>query len=658
MLGRVRGVQVSWQGHVIVCGLPGVGLRIVEQLALSGVPAVVVDDNPAPALARMLTAWRVPLITGPARAEETLMSAGLAGAIAVICAQDDDLSALETALLARRLRAEVRVVAQLTNPAVGRAVKEAGVAVLDVAGLSAPSVVEVCLGEGVQEMSLSGMRFLAARTTAPSAATLRELYGALAPVAVVPPVGDVLVCPGRDTEVSAGDEVTLIGTPDELAAADVIDHPERIRRLTATASPGGPWAGAAPGSLGVLGVLGGEQPDDPRAGPGAAEHALRALRDLAVSLARAADRRIAIALGALLTVLVTATVVLRFTYQYAGPGHRISLLDAMYFTVETVTTVGYGDYSFRGEPSWLVVFAVLLMLAGALFVAVFFALVTNMLVSRRIEESLGLQKITALRGHVLVIGLGTVGLRVARQVHDAGRDVVVIEMNERNRHLGQLRALRVPVMIADATLPEVLASARLAAASAVAVLTSDDLANLETGLAVRDQLGPRWPATPVVLRIFDPQLAHSVKDTFGFRHVRSTAALAAPWFVGAALGLDVLSTFYAGDEPLLIARLTVTPGGGLEGLRMDELAARTRVLALRRAADRSVLEHPPRRTTRFHQADEAYLIGPYDELLTVLRRDRHSPGRTDAGLTDTGLTDADRTDAGLTDTGLADTDLS
>jgi Trk K+ transport system NAD-binding subunit len=628
---------VSWQGHVIVCGLPGVGLRIVEQLTLSGVPAVVVDDNPAPALARMTAAWGVPLVTGPARAEETLMSAGLAGAIAVICAQDDDLSALETALLARRLRAEVRVVAQLTNPAVGRAVKAAGVAVLDVAGLSAPSVVEVCLGDGVQEMSLSGMRFLAARTTAPSAATLRELYGALAPVAVVPPAGDVLVCPGRDTQVSAGDEVTLIGTPDELAAADIIDHPERIRRLTATAGPGGPGAGAAPGSPGVLGVLGGGQPDEPRAGRGFAERALRALRDLAVSLPRATDRRMAIALGALLAVLVTATLVLRFTYRYAGPGHRISLLDAVYFTVETVTTVGYGDYSFRGEPAWLVVFAIMLMMTGALFVAVFFALVTNMLVSRRIEESLGLQKITALRGHALVIGLGTVGLRVARQLHDAGREVVVIEKNERNRHLGQLRALGVPVMIADATLPEVLGSARLAAASAVAVVTSDDLANLETGLAVRDQLGPRWSATPVVLRIFDPQLAHSVKETFGFRNVRSTAALAAPWFVGAALGLDVLSTFYAGDEPLLVARLTVTPGGGLEGLQMHELAARTRVLALRRAADRSVLEHPPRRTTRFQHSDEAYLIGPYDELLTVLRRDRPSAGLTDAGLADTGL---------------------
>jgi len=610
MLSRVGDVYASWHGHVIVCGLEGVALRIVEQLTLSGVPAVVVDDDPDAPLARIIGDWGVPLIAGPTRAAETLMSAGLAGAIAVICAQHDDLRTLETALLTRRLRADVRVVAQLTNPAVGRAVKEAGVAVLDVAGLSAPSVVEACLREGVQELILSGERFLAARTIAPRPGTLRELYGALAPVAVQPPGGEVQVCPGRDTRVEPGDEVTLIGTPAELTAASVLSqnqdpHGERSRACVP------PLAARA-----------------------------RTLPGLVLSLARAADRRLAVALGALLAVLVTATAVLRLTYRYAGPGHHISLLDSVYFTVETVTTVGYGDFTFRGEPAWLMVFAIALMISGALFVAVFFALLTNILVSRRIEESFGRRKITGLRGHVLVIGLGTVGWRVVQQLHAAGREVVVVEQNEHNRHLGQVRALDVPIVIADATVPEVLASVRLAAASAVAVLTSDDLANLETGLAVRDQLEARWRSTPVVLRIFDPQLAHSVRDTFGFRNVRSTAALAAPWFVGAALGLDVLSTFYAGDEPLLVARLTVTPGGGLHGLRMDALTGSTRVLALRRAADREILYHPPRRSTRFEPADEAYLIGPYDELLTVLRRDRPSPALPDpedsadpAGLT-------------------------
>src|ERR1700683_4685372 len=106
MLCQVGETPAVLVGHVIVCGLPGVGLPIVEELTLSGVPAVVIDHDPAPALARMIAAWDVPLITGQARAEETLQSAGLAGAIAVICAQEERLSALETAVRVPGVRAE------------------------------------------------------------------------------------------------------------------------------------------------------------------------------------------------------------------------------------------------------------------------------------------------------------------------------------------------------------------------------------------------------------------------------------------------------------------------------------------------------------------------------------------------------------------------
>jgi len=83
---------------VIVCGLHRVGLRIVQQLSLSGVPAVVVDDNPDLRLARNLITWGVPHIAGSSRAAETLAEAGLAGAAAVVCAEEDDLQTLETAL--------------------------------------------------------------------------------------------------------------------------------------------------------------------------------------------------------------------------------------------------------------------------------------------------------------------------------------------------------------------------------------------------------------------------------------------------------------------------------------------------------------------------------------------------------------------------------
>ncbi|HWG13851.1 MAG TPA: NAD-binding protein [Streptosporangiaceae bacterium] len=594
----MAGGYADWRGHVIVCGLHSVGLRIVEQLNLSGVPAVVVDDQPDPALARQLAGWGVPHLPASSRTAAMLMEAGLAGAAAVICVLEDDLQTLETALLTRELRADVRVVVQLANPAVGRARAQIDVAVLDVAGLSAPAIAEACLRSGLQEIALDGERFLAARTVAPRTATLRELYGALAPIAVLPGGGeDAVVCPGRDHQVTQGDRVTLFATPDELRAAGIggrVQYPEHARP------------------------------------PGMA----RRFRHLTVSLLRAvADRRMASALAVLIVVLIAATLILHATYRLPDVvGHpretgRISLLSAAYFAVETVTTVGYGDFTFRGQDPWLMVGAISLMLLGATFVAVFFATLTNMIVSRRLEETLGRQRITGLSGHVIVIGLGTVGTQVIQRLVSAGRDVVAVDMDEGNRRLGQLRALRVPVIIADATLPQTLEAASLANAAAVAVVTSDDLANLETGLAVRDQLGDRWQDVPVVLRMFDSPFARSVRHNFGFSSVRSTAALAAPWFVGAALGLDVLSTFYADDEPLLVARLTVSPGGGLTGLAMSGLSARTRVLAIRRATDEQLLEHPPRRGTRFRAGDQAYLIGPYEELLAVLRQDRPAPTR-------------------------------
>ena len=258
---------------------------------------------------------------------------------------------------------------------------------------------------------------------------------------------------------------------------------------------------------------------------------------------------------------------------------------------------------------------------GVALVSTAFALFTNILVSRRIERSLGRRQVPGMVDHVIVIGLGAVGISVVRRLVAEGESVVVIERDADNRYLSQARALGVPVVIADATQSQTHRMVNIADAKAVAVLTSGDLTNIETGLSVRESLGERWDDVPVVLRVFDRELAHMMERSFGFQHVRSTSALAAPWFVGAALGLDVLSTFYVDQQPFLVAGLTVAPDGGLQGLAMQDLGSRTRVIALNRAAD-GVLEHPPRRGTVFAAGDTAFLLGPYEELLRVLQRDQ------------------------------------
>jgi Trk K+ transport system NAD-binding subunit len=125
-----------------------------------------------------------------------------------------------------------------------------------------------------------------------------------------------------------------------------------------------------------------------------------------------------------------------------------------------------------------------------------------------------------------------------------------------------------------------------------------------------------------VLRVFERELGSRLQESFGFRHVWSTVALAAPWFVGAALGMQVLYSFYVGSHPFLIARLRIEPGGGLDGRAMSELSASIRVIAIDRRSGHGELEHPPRRGTRLAAGDDAYLAGPYEELLSVLRSER------------------------------------
>ena len=395
-----------------------------------------------------------------------------------------------------------------------------------------------------------------------------------------------------------GDRVTAVGTLAQFAHQGVAEVVEHLRPQ----EPVRPVGARMPAQR-------------PRRAGRACGRSLR-------SLVAEADRPLRVAVILLGVVAVVSVLVLRLGYVKPDGSH-MTLVDAAYFTVETIATVGYGDFNFAAQPTWLRVYAIGLMAGGAVLAAIVFAMVTQLLVSRRIERSFGQRRVGAMRGHVVVVGLGTVGIEVVEELVAAGRRVVVIDRAEAGRHYAKARALGVPVVVGDATEIAVLDAANLAGATAVAVLTSDDLVNVETGLVLRERLGARLPSVPVVLRVFDRELARGVEAGFGFHYVRSTAALAAPWFVGAALGLDVLGTFYVDQTLFLVGRLSVTAGGGLDGLTLRELAGQVRVVALHRA-DGGTSSTRCAATPRFAAGDEAYLVGRPDEVMQVLRRD--APG--------------------------------
>ncbi len=110
MMGRR---QVKKHGHVIVCGAGDVGMRVVESLLITGAEVVVVEQNQEGRFMQRLRDMRIALIIADATLEDSLLKAGVRNARSIICATDNDMRNLETALNARYINRSLRIVLRI-----------------------------------------------------------------------------------------------------------------------------------------------------------------------------------------------------------------------------------------------------------------------------------------------------------------------------------------------------------------------------------------------------------------------------------------------------------------------------------------------------------------------------------------------------------------
>lgn len=169
--------------------------------------------------------------------------------------------------------------------------------------------------------------------------------------------------------------------------------------------------------------------------------------------------------------------------------------------------------------------------------------------------------------HIIVCGAGKIGYRVTQELLKYGRDVVAIEMNENGRFVEKVRALGVPLLIADARRSETIIQAGVQRADAIIPATDDELANLDIALDARE-INPK---IKVVLRMFDSDLARRVEKGFGIHTAFSGSALAAPIFAAAAMRLDIKHSFYVGEDLLNLSEMTIRPDSPLVGWTVTRL---------------------------------------------------------------------------------------
>jgi Trk K+ transport system NAD-binding subunit len=566
--------------RVVLCGLGQVGSRVLDHLRVMGFAVVVIDTRCAPGDPRLGSAR---LVHGDCRQQEVLEEAGIAACDGVFILTSDDLVNISTTLMVRHLHPTVRVVVRLFNQnllaRMSRAVPNAFA--LSTSALAAPLLALTALtGAATGAFRVKDERRQIAELTVTEHSTLRGQ-----PIGQVMRQHEAVVVAHlrrgsrsrllREVEsehrLEVGDRLVVCGEPRRLAPLLESSPEQTAAHLL--------WAGWLRRQGRVL---------------------WRTLAevDLAVKICGA----------------VFAAVVLASTLIYHYTVNK-SLPNGFYRTVSVMAT-GADMHEEELVAPWHKIFVSLLRIAGAALTGAFTAIVTNYLLRARLSGALDVGRIPE-RGHVVVCGLGNVGFQVVKELLHHGERVAVIERSRDNHFFATTRRLGVPVILGDATVQEVLQQAHVAAARAVVVATSNELANLEIALLVRElNLHKR-----IVVRLIDPFLAQTLREEANIKLALSIPVLAAPAFVAALFGDRVSSIFMVRERTLAAAEVVVQPDDSiLNGRRIRAVAIDYRLLPLNVIAAPDETLQAAAMDHRLASGDRLIVLAALPDLERLLRR--------------------------------------
>ena len=500
----------------VVTGLSRLAVRVSEELAQLGSVTIVVEAGADEHLVAEVSAVATVAAGGGDRAA-ALTAAGLAGADALLALGEDDLDNLRTVACAATVGPDVPVVLRSFDAAVADQLEMSSNVrrAFSLSGLAAPAFVAAALGdETLQTLRLGREEIPLVRTTVGVAG---PLAGA-GPGAVQAANGvRVLARGGPDSwKVCDDREATLEPGEDVVIGGRLVD----VFGVALANSP-----------------LEAPSPDEARRSVvvDESEDSLPS-RSVTATLLPAT----AIALGAL---LIGGSIAF-------GVARELSPLEALYFTI----TTAWGDPGVAGSDAWQQLFGLVLMVSVGALVGVLFSHLAAIATEERMASRMH-RRAARMEGHVVVAGLGTIGYRISRLLHQLGIPVVAIDRDPDSRFVGAASA-HGPVVIGDARLPEDLARAGVARAACLLAVTGDDLVNITACL----QTEAFNRAIRSVARIFDDTVAESAGPALGIDVVVSASRVAAPAFVGAAVDDRAVRRVKLDGLNLVAARHTFADG--------------------------------------------------------------------------------------------------
>ena len=192
-------------------------------------------------------------------------------------------------------------------------------------------------------------------------------------------------------------------------------------------------------------------------------------------------RRIIQALGFLLTTTIIGIIGFMLIEGYG-------IVDAIYMTVITMSTVGFGTLKELSEEGKI--FSVILIIISTSTFLYAITTITTFVIEGEFRNMFNRyqvsQKVTKLKNHIIICGLGRNGREAAIELLNQKQEFVVIDQNEEvirefNTEIHEILAIR-----GDATHEEVLEQANIHTARGLVSSLSTDAENVYIALTARE----------------------------------------------------------------------------------------------------------------------------------------------------------------------------
>lgn len=177
-------------------------------------------------------------------------------------------------------------------------------------------------------------------------------------------------------------------------------------------------------------------------------------------------------------------------FYWLGAGHDWSVFDCFYYTVITLTTVGYSEVlPDIAEVQYARPFTVALIITGVgtflYFASTLTAIIIEGDLQRAFKDSRMHKNIDKLKNHIIVCGVGSTGRHVLQELQEYGIDTVLIDIDseavEAFRETGEYPHS----LTGDATDDHILERANVGAARGLVAALANDKDNLYLTISAR-----------------------------------------------------------------------------------------------------------------------------------------------------------------------------